>query len=104
MSFTIYVRMKNSGKQKNEDLSPVPFVLDDKPQTVKDLLILLTKHGVKQYNTREEQAIKNTLQCFEDGIYRLFAGDRELTSLSEVIPWTEGLIFTFIRLTMLSGW
>ena len=130
MSFTIYVRMKK--------LVPVPFTLDAKPQTVRELLISLTKLGVRQYNAREdagriltylteseiteqaargkitsglrggedaveEKAIENTLQCFTDGIYRVFAGDKELTELSDAIPWTEELIFTFIRLTMLSG-
>lgn len=139
MSFTIYVRMKKLGKQKNADLAPVAFALESKPQTVSELLILLTKLGVKLYNAREdagqiltyltqeeitaqaargkitsglrggddaveEQAIENTIQCFEDGIYRVFAGDTELTALPDVIPWTEDLVFTFIRLTMLSGW
>lgn len=139
MSFTIYVRMKKLGKQKGADLAPVAFTLASKPQTVSELLILLTKLGVKQYNARkeegrilayltkdeitaqaargkiasglrggedaaEEQAIENTIQCFEDGIYRVFAGDKELTALSDEIPWTEDLVFMFVRLTMLSGW
>ena len=139
MSFTIYVRMKKLGKQKSANLQPVPFVLDTKPQTVRELLVSLTKLGVKQYNERkdegqilayltkekiaeqavrgkissglrggadavEDKAIENTIQCFEDGIYRVFAGEQELTALSDVIPWTEDMIFTFVRLTMLSGW
>lgn len=139
MSFTIHAQMKKLGKQKSADLAPVPFTLDTKPQTVRELLILLTKLGVKEYNAREdagqilsyltkeeitaqaargkitsglrggmdaveEQAIENTLQCFEDGIYRVFAGDKEMTALSEAIPWRDDLVFTFIRLTMLSGW
>lgn len=138
MSFTIYARMKKIGKQKNEDLVPVPFTLDVKPQTVRELLISLTKLGVRQYNAREDtgqilsylteneiteqaargkitsglrggadavekKAIENALQCFTDGIYRVFAGDKELTELSDTIPWTEDLVFTFIRLTMLAG-
>ena len=139
MSFTIYARMKKIGKQKSADLQPIPFVLDTKPETVRELLISLTKLGVEQYNARkdegqllayltkeeiaeqaergkissglrgggdakEDQAIENTLQCFEDGIYRVFAGEQELTALSDEILWTENMIFTFIRLTMLSGW
>ncbi|RGY96203.1 hypothetical protein, partial [Clostridium sp. AM58-1XD] len=52
----------------------------------------------------EEEAVANAVQSFEDGIYRVFAGEEELTRLDEKIQWTEGLIFTFIRLTMLSGW
>lgn len=139
MSFTIYVRMKKLGKQKNTELQPVPFELEEKPQTLRQLLAALTELGVRQYNARkdegqilayltkeeitaqalrgkislglrgggdaiEEQAVENTVQCFEDGIYRVFAGETELTALSDEIPWSENLIFTLIRLTMLSGW
>lgn len=139
MSFTIYVRMKKLGKQKSADLQPVPFVLDGKPRTARELLVSLTRLGVRQYNERkdegkilayltreeiagqaargkvssglrggadavEDKAVENTIQCFEDGIYRVFAGEQELTALSDVILWTDDMIFTLIRLTMLSGW
>lgn len=138
MPFTVYVRMKKPGKQKSTDLQPVPFLLEEKPVTLRELLIALTKLGVQQYNARkdegqilsyltkdeiaaqavrgkiasglrggaeavEEQAVENTIQCFEDGIYRVFAGDDELTGLSDTIPWADDLVFTLIRLTMLSG-
>lgn len=139
MAYTIYVRMKKLGKQKSAQLQPVPYDLEEKPGTVRELLTALTVFGVRQYNarkdegqllaylTREEiaeqasrgkitaglrggadaspdQAVENTLQCFEDGIYRVFAGETELTELTEAIPWTEDMVFTFIRLTMLAGW
>jgi hypothetical protein len=139
MSFTIYARMKKLGKQKNEDLKSVPFLLDQKPKTLKDLLTSLTELLVKEYTERKDEgqilsfltkeeikdqasrgkisfglrgggdadikeAVKNTIQCFEDGIYRVFAGEEELTELTDEIPWTNDLVFTFIRLTMLSGW
>ncbi len=139
MAVTIYVRMKKLGKQKNTDLRTVPFELDQKPGTLRELLIGLTALGVRQYNARkdegqvlayltkeeiadqaargkislglqngqdavEEAAVENALQCFEDGIFRVFAGEEELTSLEQTIPWTDDLVFTFIRLTMLSGW
>lgn len=52
----------------------------------------------------EDKAIENTLQCFEDGIFRVFAGEVELTALSDKILWENDLVFTLIRLTMLSGW
>lgn len=139
MSYTIHVRMKKPGKQKKQAPESVPFTLESKPQTVRELLISLTSLGVRQYNARkdegqiltyltqeaisdqatrgkisldlrggedasEDKAIENTLQCFEDGIFRVFAGEEELTALSDRIPWSEDLVFTFIRLTMLSGW
>lgn len=139
MSFTVHIKMKKLGKQNRVDIAPVVFELDEKPQTVRELLVNLTKLGVRQYNERkdegqllayltkeeiaaqasrgkissglrggadavEDKAVENTLQCFEDGIYRVFAGEEELTVLSDAIPWKDDIVFTFIRLTMLSGW
>ena len=139
MSFTIYVRMKKLGKQRSRDLQTVPFVLEKRPDTVRELLAGLTELGVRAYNARkdegqvlafltkeeidgqaargkvsfglrggkdamEEDAVENTFRCFEDGIYRVFAGEDELTALTDAIPWTKDLVFTFVRLTMLAGW
>ena len=129
MSFTVYVKMKKLGRQNRTTLAPVPFLLDKKPDTLQELLIGLTELGVKDYNERreenqiknqakrgkvsfgfsngqiadKEQAVKNTISCFEDGIYRVFAGDTELKGLLDKISWEEDLVFTFLRLTMLSG-
>ncbi|MCI8512295.1 MAG: hypothetical protein HFE83_09940 [Lachnospiraceae bacterium] len=50
-----------------------------------------------------EAAEENALQSFLDGIYRIFADETELTGLDEEIPWRDGMVFTFIRLAMLSG-
>ncbi len=55
-------------------------------------------------DAEEKQAAENALQCFEDGIYRIFAGTEELTDLNQPIIWDDSLEFTFVRLTMLSGW
>lgn len=141
MGFTVYARMKRLGKQKRTEVAPVPFVLEKRPETVRELLCALVSMGVKDYNERkdsgqilpyltkeeiedkaaagkvsfglrngedadEEKAVENALQCFEDGIYRVFAGEDELTELEQRIPWENGgsLEFSFIRLTMLSSW
>ncbi len=53
---------------------------------------------------KTDQAVENALQCFEDGIYRVFAGKRELKELDGAIPWDEDMVFSIIRLTMLAGW
>ena len=55
MAFTIQVRMKKLGKQKSQDLQPVPFELAQKPETVRELLTSLTALGVKDYNTRKDE-------------------------------------------------
>ncbi|WP_286152405.1 hypothetical protein [Sporofaciens musculi] len=138
MSFTIYVRMKKPGRRILKELPPTPFVLNEKPETLRELLVGLTELGVKDYNARKDeggllpfltkeaianqavqgkvsfgvhggakanatQAVENTFQSFEDGIYRVFAGNEEMTGLDDKVPWKEGLVFTLIRLTMLSG-
>lgn len=139
MSFTVYVEMKKTGKRKRTGTETVPFLLDEKPDTVRELIIGLVKRGVRDYNERkdegqilswlsmneikeqaetgkisfglrsgkdagEEAAVENALQCFEDGIYRIFKGEEELISLDQQLEWNQDSVITLIRLTMLSGW
>lgn len=51
-----------------------------------------------------KQAQDNAVQCFEDGIYRIFFNEKPLEKLEQKLDGglNEG-IFTFVRLTMLSG-
>ena len=51
----------------------------------------------------KEQAIKNTIQCWEDGMVRVLMDDTELTELDTELTVKEGAVFTFIRLTFLAG-
>lgn len=51
-----------------------------------------------------DKAIENALQCFEDGIIRIFANETELEELEQRILCDENTVFTFVRLTMLAGW
>ncbi len=50
-----------------------------------------------------EKARENAIQCFEDGIYRVFLDDSCLESLDQLIEIKKESIFTFVRLTMLTG-
>ena len=50
-----------------------------------------------------EAARANALQCFEDGIYRIFIDGRQLERLDEKIALAGDSELTFVRLTMLSG-
>lgn len=50
-----------------------------------------------------EKAVQNAIQCFEDGLVRIFQGDVELTQLKQTVLVKEGDCFTFIRLTFLAG-
>ncbi len=50
-----------------------------------------------------QAAADNAIQCFEDGIYRIFLDERPLENLEERIAVTQENVFTFVRLTMLTG-
>lgn len=50
-----------------------------------------------------EAAVKNALQSYEDGIFRLFINDKEAGTADSPITLKEGDRLTFVRLTMLSG-
>ena len=107
--YTIKVRMRKLGKKNQGAVEPVEFLLESRPETVKELVEGLVCLGVRQYNERKDtgqivpwltsetiqeqavtgkisfglrggndadadQAVENAVQCFEDGIYRIFAG------------------------------
>lgn len=48
-------------------------------------------------------AVQNALQCYEDGIFRLFIGEEEAGPIDTPIQLCEGDTLTFVRLTMLAG-
>jgi len=52
---------------------------------------------------KESEAVMNALQAFEDGIFRVFVGDKDLETLSQSIELKENDELTFVRLTFLAG-
>lgn len=62
-------------------------------------------YGEKEQNM--DKARENALQSFEDGLYRIFIGDKEIEieieGLDTAITLNEGDTLTFIKLTMLAG-
>ena len=51
----------------------------------------------------EAKAIENAIDAVTDGLVRVFKGNDEITDLDAEIEIAEGDVFTFVRLTMLSG-
>ncbi len=51
----------------------------------------------------ETEAIQTAIQGFEDGLFRIFRFDQELTELDAPLTLHENDHLTFIRLTMLTG-
>ena len=58
------------------------------------------------YNQKEideAQALQTAIDAITDGLVRVFYGTNELTDLNAPIELSDGSVFTFVRLTMLSG-
>lgn len=49
------------------------------------------------------KAYANALECFGDGLVRIFQNEKELTNPEEAVTLVEGDEFLFIRLTFLTG-
>ncbi|MDE6924790.1 MAG: hypothetical protein K2P59_05940 [Acetatifactor sp.] len=73
--------------------------IEDKARTGK--VTFGVNYGEKKAELSAAQ--ENALQCFEDGIYRIFQDGEPLEALDEPVSITEESVFTFVRLTMLAG-
>ena len=51
----------------------------------------------------EHKAIQTAIEAVTDGLVRVFKGNDEITDLDAEIEISQGDVFTFVRLTMLSG-
>lgn len=51
-----------------------------------------------------EKAVENALQCYQDGLVRVFRNEQELEQLEETVHFKPGDEITLIRLTFLTGW
>lgn len=49
------------------------------------------------------RAVKTAIQAFEDGLVRVLMDETELRELDAPLTVPEGAVFTFVRLTFLSG-
>lgn len=50
-----------------------------------------------------ERAVKTAIQAFDDGLVRVLMDETELRELDAPLTVPEGAVFTFVRLTFLSG-
>lgn len=50
-----------------------------------------------------DKAADTAVQCFEDGIFRVFLGQTQLEALDSPVDLECGAPLTFVRLTMLAG-
>ncbi len=50
-----------------------------------------------------EKAVETALIGYEDGLYRVLIGEKEVSGLDTAVALCEGDVLTFIRLTFLAG-
>lgn len=89
--------------QKGTDIQLIPYLTDEE--------ICNQVSGGKvgfgriysEKRADKNKALKNAIQCYTDGLVRVFWNDTELTDLEEPIQIADGDCFTFIRLTFLAG-
>lgn len=58
------------------------------------------------YNKNKADLLKaqeTALQAFEDGMFSVFADEKEIRNLNEIIELNDSTAITFIRLTFLAG-
>ena len=132
---TISVNVKQLGKKRNK-ISEMPFFLENKPHSLRELITESVRTCVIAYNGRLNaeatplsleditamselgkiafgmsegapadisKAVDDAILAFEDGLYRVFIGEDELTELDGSIELNEDSSVTFIRLVMLAG-
>ena len=122
----LYMNMKQLGKRRNT-VDQVPFTYAAAPGSLRELIAETVKLCVSRYieaMNRGEAVLSNAqiddmaqigkiafgivygekaVLGFQDGLFRVFLGDTELTELDEKLELQEGDTVTFIRLTMLAG-
>lgn len=89
--------------QKDTDAQMIPFLTPEQidGQAVAGKVSLGTIFSDKKAN--KQRAVENAIQCWQDGLVRVFMDGTELTELDAPLTVPENAEFTLIRLTFLAG-
>lgn len=93
----------NRYNEKGTDAGIIPFLtaeqIDD--QAADGKISFGTVFSDKKAD--RQKAVENVIQCWQDGLVRVFMNEAELTELDAPLSIPEDAEFTFIRLTFLAG-
>lgn len=102
LTAVVQIEVDNYNRKETE-LQLIPFLtqseLDDQSKAGKVSFGRI--YSDKKANL--QKAVQNALQCWEDGLVRVFMNDEELTELDTPIEIPDQAVFTFMRLTFLAG-
>ena len=80
----------------------LPYLIGDEVSNGELIGKISFNERKNENNQDADEAVKNALQCFNDGIFRMFVNDVEYTAGDELtIRDGDGVVF--VRLTMLAG-
>lgn len=101
---SVFVRIEvEKYNQKGTDMQIIPFLTEKEIREQASVGKVGFGRIYSEKKADEKQAFQNAIQCYEDGLVRVFLNDRELTDLKEPIQVKEEDCITFIRLTFLAG-
>ncbi|UJF32631.1 hypothetical protein [Paenibacillus hexagrammi] len=89
--------------ERAEESQLIPFLTkeDIEARGTEGKVAFGTRYDERQAD--EAAAVHTALLAFEDGLYRVFIGDEEVTGLETEIDILDGADITFIKFTMLAG-
>lgn len=99
----IVITEVNKYNKKNNDTVLTAFISQEQ---IDDLSLTGKVSFGDVFNDKKAEknsAINNAIQCFEDGIVRVFMDETELAELDAPLTIKENEVFTFIRLAFLAG-
>ena len=89
-------------ERANNAKNPVPHT-DEQFECMRELGKFAFGVHYNENAIDEAKAIETAIEAVKDGLVRVFKGQDEITDLDSEIEITEGDVFTFVRLSMLTG-
>jgi len=89
--------------QKGTDVQVIPFLTKEEVEERAETGKVAFGRIYSEKKADPAKAVENAVQCFEDGLVRVFQNEEEREALDAPMQLQEGDLFTFIRLTFLAG-
>lgn len=101
---SVFVRIEvEKYNRKGTDIQLIPFLTAEEISEQASVGKVGFGRIYSEKKADEKKAFQNAIQCYKDGLVRVFLNDGELTDLKEPVRVKEEDCITFIRLTFLAG-
>ena len=89
--------------QKNADDTLIKYLTEEQIEEQAQTGKVSFGRVYSDQKANPEKAVENALQCYLDGLVRVFRNEQELEQLEETVHFEPGDEITLIRLTFLAG-